>query len=84
MTRLVLSTALIVEAARRGRLTLGPLGVQLDGAYVDEQGGHEVVELIDAGYLAEDGGRLVPGPDASVAALTIDGFCAKYALGPVS
>jgi hypothetical protein len=61
MTRRVLFTALILEAADRGRLSLAPSGVDLDGRLVDEQGGHEVIELVDAGYLtAEPDGRIVP------------------------
>jgi hypothetical protein len=67
MSRRVLFTALILEAADRGRLSLAPSGVDLDGHLVDEQGGHEVIELIDAGYLTvEPDGRIVPDPAADL------------------
>lgn len=80
MTRLVLSTALILEAAQRGRFTLGPLGVQLDGRDVDDHGGQEVIDLLDAGYLAEDGERLTPGPPAGLTPLTADEFLRRWAV----
>jgi len=78
MNRVVLSTRLILEAAERGRLTLGPAGVQLDGVLVDDDGGREVVELLDAGVLAEDGEQLTLHADFPPAALTPDEFLARW------
>lgn len=58
MNRIILSAHLILEAASAGRLSMGVLGVQLDGQYVDDHGGQQVVELIDAGCLVLDGERI--------------------------
>jgi hypothetical protein len=59
---IVLFTSLILEAAEAGRLALGAHGVLLDGRYVDEQGGHEVIDFIDMGWLSESDGRITRGP----------------------